>query len=197
VRIAQRYPESLRLTLPQLAMVAWLVSLSFFFGALILAFGLSMDREREWQHFVVPNILWVGTAALVLSSGFLEWARHALRRAFVHAYRRYLAATLAMAAFFLCVQCVSAADLLRQGVTAAGNPHGSSFYVFMGLHGVHLIAGMIWLSALGAKSGKLFDSSENDLRHYRRAAGAAAMFWHFMGALWLVMYFFLRRWSGA
>jgi heme/copper-type cytochrome/quinol oxidase subunit 3 len=67
----------------------------------------------------------------------------------------------------------------------------------MGLHGVHLIAGMIWLSALGAKSGKLFDSSENDLRHYRRAAGAAAMFWHFMGALWLVMYFFLRRWSGA
>jgi cytochrome c oxidase subunit III len=187
----------LRLTLAQLAMVAWLVSLSFFFGALILAFGLSMDREPDWQRFTVPNILWLGTTALVLSSGLLEWARRALRRAFVHVYRRYIAATLAMAAFFLCIQCVSAVDLLRQGVTAAGNPHGSSFYIFMGLHAVHLIAGMIWLSVLWAKSGRLFDSSENDLRRYRRAAGAAAMFWHFMGALWLVMFFFLRRWSGA
>jgi cytochrome c oxidase subunit 3 len=187
----------LRLTLPQLAMLFGLVSLTFFFGALILAFGLRIQEQQTWQRFTVPGLLWLGTTALVFSSWVLESGRHALRHALVAIYRGRLFGTLALAIIFLCVQAVAARDLMAQGVAAAGNPHGSAFYLFMGIHGAHLAGGMLWLLYLYRQSGRLFSGTETDLRMHRRALAAAAMYWHFMGALWLVLYFFLRRWTAG
>jgi heme/copper-type cytochrome/quinol oxidase subunit 3 len=65
----------------------------------------------------------------------------------------------------------------------------------MGIHGIHLIAGICWLSYLYAHSGKLFNATENGLRKHRAIAGVAAVYWHFMGLLWAVLFFFLLRWS--
>jgi cytochrome c oxidase subunit III len=178
-------------------MLVGLVSLTFFFGALILAFGLRMEHEQTWRRFTVPGLLWLGTAALVISSWVLESGRHALRRALVSIYRGRLFGTLALAVIFLGVQAAAARDLMAQGVAASGNPHGSAFYLFMGIHGVHLGGGIAWLVYLYRKSGRLFSGTETDLRIHRRALAAAAMYWHFMGALWLVLYYFLRHWSAG
>lgn len=179
----------------QIAAGAGLVSLTFFFGALILAFGLRIEQQRSWERFTVPGILWLSTAVLASSSWTLEAARRALRRAHVAIYRGRLAATLALALLFLAIQYVSASDLVRQGVAAAANPHGSAFYIFMGIHGAHLCGGILWLARLRQSGARLFRSSETELRHHRRAVAAAALYWHFMGALWLVLFYFLRRWT--
>ena len=181
----------------QLAMLVGLVSLSFFFGALILAFGLRIQQQGTWERFQAPSILWLGTLLLLLSSWTLEGARRALRRALVVIYRGRLMATIVLAVMFLCVQAVSAADLLAQGVAAAANPHGSAFYIFMGIHGAHLLGGIAWLGYLRVRSKQLFSGTETDLRHHRRIVSTAALYWHFMGALWVVLYFFLRRWTAG
>lgn len=178
-------------------MLVGFVSLSFFFGALILAFGLRIEQQQTWQHFTVPGLLWLGTAVLLASSWILESSRHALRRALVSIYRGRLLATVVLALLFLSVQMVAARDLLAQGVVAAGNPHGSAFYIFMGIHGAHLAGGILWLVYLYQHSRGLFAGTETDLRTHRRALSAATMYWHFMGGLWLVLYFFLRRWSAG
>ena len=185
----------MRLTLPQIAVLVGLVSVTFFFGALILAFGIRISTEPAWQRFNVPEILWLGATLLVFSSWTLEASRRSLRRALVAIYRGRVAATIAMAAMFLGVQVDAALDLWRQGVAAAGNPHGSAFYVFMAIHGAHLAGGIGWLGFLYGKSSRLFSGTETDLRRHRRAIGAAALYWHFMGILWLVLFFFLRRWT--
>ena len=185
----------MRLTLPQLAVVLGLVSLTFFFGALILAFGLRIEQQRTWQRFAVPDVLWLGTIVLLLSSWTLEGARRALRHALVAIYRGRLGATIVLAVMFLSIQTVSASNLVSQGVAAAANPHGSVFYVFMGVHGAHLLGGMAWLLVLRFRSKRLFVGTESDLRSHRRAVAAAAIYWHFMGALWLVLFVFLNRWT--
>jgi cytochrome c oxidase subunit 3 len=96
---------------------------------------------------------------------------------------------------FLVAQFASAAQLVLHGIGTAANPHGSAFYIFMGLHGAHLAGGMGWLAYLYVVSNRLFTGSENDLRKHRRIAGAAAMYWHFMGMLWAVLFLFLLRWT--
>src|SRR3954470_13817911 len=111
-------------------MLVGLVSLTFFFGGLILAYGLIIQQQHTWQRFRIPGVLWAGLVLILLSSWFLESARYALRRAFVVMYRERVAITILLAIGFLTVQGVAAADLLRQGVAAAGNPHGSVFYLF-------------------------------------------------------------------
>lgn len=178
-------------------MLVGLVSLTFFFGALILAFGLRIEQQHTWQRFNVPGLLWLGTTLLLISSWTLEAGRHSLRRALVALYRGRMLATVVLAVLFLCVQAVSARDLLAQGVAAAGNPHGSAFYIFMGIHGMHLLGGVLWLTWLYRVSSRLFAGTETDLRVHRRALSAAAMYWHFMGLLWLVLYTFLRRWTAG
>jgi cytochrome c oxidase subunit 3 len=178
-------------------MLVGLVSLTFFFGALILAFGLRIERQDTWERFAVPRLLWLGTTLLLISSWTLESGKHALRRALVAIYRGRVLATVFLAFLFLGVQIVAVRDLIGQGVAAQGNPHGSVFYVFMGIHGAHLAGGILWLAYLYRISRRLFWGTETDLRLHRRAVSAAAMYWHFMGALWLVLYLFLRRWTAA
>lgn len=178
-------------------MVVGLVSLTFFFSALVLAFGLRIGEQRDWQTFRIPDILWFGTAVLVASSALLEAARYSLRRALVSIYRLRIALAVLLAVIFLCIQAVTAANLWSQGVSASANPRGSAFYIFMGIHAAHLVVGMGWLGWLWLLSGKLKQTTEQGLRRQRRTVGAAAMFWHFMGALWLVLFFFLRRWTAA
>jgi cytochrome c oxidase subunit 3 len=187
----------LRLTVHQLATLIGLISITFFFGALILAFAFRIESQRTWERFQVPDVLWLGTTLLVLSSWTLEGSRRALRRALVAIYRGRLSATIALALLFLGIQAVSASDLIAQGVAAAANPHGSAFYVFMGVHGAHLIGGVCCLFVLRSRSRNLFSGSETDLRNHRRVLAAAALYWHFMGALWIVLFTFLRRWTAG
>jgi cytochrome c oxidase subunit III len=184
-------------TIYQIGTAVGLLSLTFFFGALILAFGLRIEQDHTWERFRLPNILWLSTVIILISSWTLEASRRALRRAWVSIYRGRIAATLILGFFFLFVQFFSASDLIGQGVGAAANPHGSAFYMFMGIHGAHLTGGMIWLGYLYARAGRLFRATETDLRQHRRVTAAAAMYWHFMGALWLVLFFFLHRWTAA
>lgn len=182
-------------TINQIGITIALFSISAFFIGLVLAYGFRIADSAAWQRFKVPELLWLSTAMLVLSSASLETARYALRRALIIEYRRRLAVTLFLAVSFLVAQIASCVQLAAHGVAASGNPHGSAFYVFMGLHGAHLSGGMIWLAYLGYRSRTLAADAENTLRKHRIAAAPAAVYWHFMGILWVVLFIFLLRWT--
>jgi cytochrome c oxidase subunit 3 len=184
-----------QVTIFQLGTAVGLLSLTFFFGALVMAFGLRIAQQQTWQRFELPSVMWLGTLLLVASSWTLEGARRALRRAMVSVYRGRILATLGLAALFLGVQLACATDLLGQGVAASANPHGSAFYAFMGIHGAHLFGGIGWMSYLHRRARALYRSTESDLRHQRRITAAAAMYWHFMGVLWVVLFAFLLNWT--
>jgi cytochrome c oxidase subunit 3 len=141
--------------------------------------------------------LWVSTSILVCSSVALEMARYTLRRGKVAQFRMLLQGTLALGLGFLVVQATALYELATQGVGLGQNLHGSAFYIFMGLHGLHLLVGIVWLAYLLYRSNRLRDDVENDLRRHRYALGAAALYWHFMGGLWVVLFALLMVWSQA
>jgi heme/copper-type cytochrome/quinol oxidase subunit 3 len=65
----------------------------------------------------------------------------------------------------------------------------------MGIHAAHLTGGIVWLFVLFWTARKLYVGTESDLRKHRRKAQAAAIYWHYMGVLWLVLFAFLHRWT--
>lgn len=182
-------------TVYQIGVAIGIASISMFFGALVIAYAVRIEADQSWHRFTAPPFLWFSTAMLAASSVALEAARRALRRALVVRYRGRLLTVIALALAFLAAQVISAQELLAQGIGAASNPHVSAFYVFMGLHGLHLVGGMTWLAVLYITSRRLFNATETDLRQHRRSAQAAAMYWHFMGILWIVLFCFLLRWT--
>lgn len=181
----------------QIGLAAGLVSLSAFFTALILAFSFRVGTQPEWQRFQIPSYLWMSTVLLAASSAVLEAGKYSLRRGAVRAYRQRIALCLALGIIFLALQTTAGWNLIQQGVAAKANPHGSAFYVFMGIHAAHLIIGIGWLIALEMRSRKLQSDSENALRKHRTILSVAAIYWHFMGIVWAVMFFCLLFWSGS
>jgi cytochrome c oxidase subunit III len=171
------------------------VSLSAFFAALILAYSYRIEAEGTWRAFKVPTFLWLSTAFLAVSSWLLEAARFSLRRGLVDIYRARLSGSILLGLTFLGLQVTAGYYLANQGVGAEANPHGSAFYIFMGIHAAHLSVGIAWLQFLFLRSRGLADGVENDLRKHRIVASVAATYWHFMGIVWAVMFYCLLRWT--
>jgi cytochrome c oxidase subunit 3 len=98
----------------------------------------------------------------------------------------WLIATLALGLLFIAGQYEAWRQLAAQGLFLSTNPNSSFFYVFTGMHILHLLGG---IAALVYLVGQLVGSHTT----FRRAAFQnTAIYWHFMGVLWLYLLFVLR-----
>ncbi len=111
----------------------------------------------------------------------IEWARRALAVRCWFVYRRRLLLTRFLGLSFIAAQLLALTELVRQGYYLSSNPHASLFYVFTGLHGIHLICGMCVLNYL------LLRRRRNWFQH-RMISNLVAIYWHFMGLVWVGLF---------
>jgi cytochrome c oxidase subunit 3 len=170
------------------AIFAITMSFAAFTSALFVREGSAVD----WTHLVLPPILYANTMVLLLGSLTLVMASrsvnaHALLDS--HAVKTvmgWLIATLALGLLFIAGQYEAWRQLAAQGFFLSTNPNSSFFYVFTGMHILHLLGGIVALVYL---IGQLAGSHTT----FRRAAfHNTAIYWHFMGVLWLYLLFVLR-----
>ncbi|MEP6568658.1 MAG: cytochrome c oxidase subunit 3 [Acidobacteriota bacterium] len=167
-----------------------LASIMMLFTALSSAYIVRAASSSDWQPLALPRLLWLSTALILISSGTLEAARRKLRDATTNAYKPWLLLTAVLGLGFLVSQMLVWRQLVRQGVYVVSNPHSSFFYVFTGVHGAHLLGGLIALSYLSLRKRA---PSENQAAVTQAQAGADAvtLYWHFMDLLWLYLFVLL------
>jgi cytochrome c oxidase subunit 3 len=90
--------------------------------------------------------------------------------------RLWLATAAALGALFVTGQLNEWAKLSAGGLAFEHSPRASSFYLLTGFHGLHVAAGTVALLVL------LF------CRAARPALAAAAVYWHFIAAVWLLIF---------
>ncbi len=94
---------------------------------------------------------------------------------------------------FLVGQVVAWRQLAAAGYVLAGNPANSFFYLLTGLHGLHMLGGLV---VLGRTRVRAFAASTRS-----SASGAAlsvelcATYWHFMLLVWLVLFALFAGWA--
>jgi len=131
----------------------------------------------------VPALLWLNTAILILSSVALQWARTSAGHQQADRVRRGLLAGGALAFAFLVGQFLVWQQLGSLGYFVDTNPSNSFFYLITGLHGLHLLGGLVaWLRA----SIRLWRGAETD--KIRMSVELCAVYWHFLLLVWLVMF---------
>jgi cytochrome c oxidase subunit III len=170
------------------AIFAITMSFAAFTSALFVREGSAVD----WTHLVLPPILYANTMVLLLGSLTLVMASRAVNAHALldsHAVKTvmgWLIATLALGLLFIAGQYEAWRQLAAQGLFLSTNPNSSFFYVFTGMHILHLLGGIVALVYL---IGQLAGSHTT----FRRAAfHNTAIYWHFMGVLWLYLLFVLR-----
>ena len=182
--------------LPQLGMLAFLASLTMFFGSLIFSYAWVLP-DNAGAQIQVPPLLWLSTLLIAASAGTLATARWWIRRALLPKYRHWLIVTIGLALSFLASQFWSCIILERQGAfeALAGFQRGNVFYVFAGFHGLHLIGGIAALASLLWTVRGWANVEEQALRRQRNRASIVAMYWNFVAISWGVLFALLRYWT--
>ncbi|WP_458757111.1 cytochrome c oxidase subunit 3 [Afipia sp. TerB] len=151
------------------------------FALLISAYSMRMG-VADWRTVPVPALLWFNTVVLMVSSIALHLAQTAARRGDRGSAVTGLLAGGVSATTFLIGQLLAWQQLRDAGYVLAGNPANSFFYLMTGLHGLHLLGGLV---ALGRTIARAFNGVA--LPQLRPSIELCAMYWHFLLLLWLVL----------
>ncbi|HXC46931.1 MAG TPA: heme-copper oxidase subunit III [Candidatus Sulfotelmatobacter sp.] len=161
-------------------MALGIVSILMFFMALASAF-LVRRGNGNWIPVHIPTLMWINTVVLLASSATLEMARHRLSQGRLSDYKNLWLLTTILGAGFLVGQIVAWRQLVAEGIYLASNPASSFFYIFTGVHALHLFGGVAALIYVAKRN---FDQAQVTRSV---AAEVTSYYWHFMDALWLFL----------
>jgi cytochrome c oxidase subunit III len=153
-------------------------------------FALNIGNAR------IPLILIaIMTMVLITSSGTMAMAVN-------FGYRRNRANTTALmlitAAFgatFVGMQAFEWTKLITEGVRPWGNPwgapqFGSTFFMITGFHGLHVSAGVIYLTVVASRVWRGF----YDRKGSYETVEIAGLYWHFVDLVWVFIFAFFYLW---
>jgi len=165
-------------------MLAFLGTITMLFVGFTSAYILR-EASADWRALPAPGVLWGNTLVLALSSAAVERGRWALRNFQLSSVRGWVLGAGLLATLFLGGQLLAWQELSARGIFLATNPHSSFFYLLTGLHGLHLLGGLVWLAVVATQAGRLRLEPGSD------ALGLFALYWHFLLALWIYLAFLL------
>jgi cytochrome c oxidase subunit 3 len=177
----RRWPQSPSSRRYATAIILGILSIVMFFMAMASAFIFLRATSSRWVPLHLPSIIWFNTIILLLSSGAMELARRRLALADIRQFRRLWSVATALGILFLLGQLAAWRQFVLAGFYVATNQASSFFYVFTGLHGLHLLGG---ICALLYVSFRKFERAKVSRSV---AAEVASHYWHFMDGLWLFL----------
>lgn len=185
ISILEEPEETLSMNPKKFILWLFIVSIIMLFAAMTSAY-LVRRAEGNWLEYTIPAVFSYSSIVMVLSSLAMQWAYMAAKKDNFSGLRIGITLTFALGIAFLYMQFQGWVQLVDQNVFFVGNPAGSFMYIFTGLHGFHLISGLIVLlfGLVAAFRLKIHAKSLNQLE-------IATTYWHFLDVLWLYLFFFL------
>lgn len=139
---------------------------------------------EDWNPLPNLPLLWFNTGLLALSSIAFQWSKFAADRDQVKVMRVALLIAGVFAWAFLAGQLYAWQQLNEMGYLVTTNPSNAFFYLITGLHGFHLLGGLIAWCKTGLKTA----AQGFDLTQVKLNVGLCAVYWHFLLAVWLVFF---------
>ena len=185
IRIVEEAKKPLSMQPKKFALWLFIVTVIMIFAALTSAY-IVRQAEGNWLIFELPNLFLVTTGIILASSGTMHWAYLSVRKDNLESAKVAIAITTILGLSFLAGQYMAWGELVKNNIYLVGNPSGSFVYVISGLHGLHIIGGVVFLMIVLVSIFRLKIHSKNLLR-----IEMCATYWHFLGGLWLYLFVFL------
>lgn len=167
------------------AMWLFIGSVAMLFAAFTSAY-IVRQAEGNWLYFDLPNLFYVTSGIILLSSVTLQWAYWEAKKDNLDRVKLLVGITSFLGVAFLVGQVMAWSELVDHSVYLVGNPSGSFIYILTGLHGAHLISGIAFLLIVLNSTFKFKIHSKNLAQ-----MEMCLTYWHFLGGLWLYLFVFL------
>lgn len=152
------------------------------FALFISAYAMRLDY-LDWSPVPQPRLLMWNTAVLVVASLAMEWAVHAARRADFDGVRKGMLAAGFLAALFVIGQVVVWKQFSDAGYFLATSAATAFFYLLTGVHGLHVVGGLVAWTRTAARMKR-----GDDPARIRLGVELCAIYWHFLLAVWVVLF---------
>jgi cytochrome c oxidase subunit III len=157
------------------------------FSGFIGSFLIFRLSAPFWPPPALPRLpielTWVNTGVLMSSAVTMFLAVRAVHRNRQRVLRQWLVITGILGVTFLAIQGSEWVRLVAHGLRLSSGMYGGTFYTLIGLHGLHVTAGVLWLCGVVALAMR-------GRYNARNASGVelCAAYWYFVCAIWPVLF---------
>jgi cytochrome c oxidase subunit III len=164
----------------------FLASEVMLFGALFSTYIILRSGSTERPHGELN--IWLGminTFILIGSSVtmVMSWASLKLNDFKWHRY--YLIGTVVLAGVFLVNKYFEYADHFARGEGPAHNTFLAIYFTLTGLHGIHILGGMVVMGYLLGPGVKLYRKNPEQFTNRIEYTG---LYWHFVDLVWIFLF---------
>lgn len=188
--MAQLQQDKDRLDLAPKKFNMWLFVFASFmmFAALTSGFIVySGGNKAHGIKIILPQAFIYSTIVILISSITMFLASRAAKQSQFKKQRLFLSVTAILGIAFFALQLYAFSVLVHMGVYFINNNASQSFiYVFVGMHLLHIVAGVVMLFYTLSGSFKNMGQAKNVYR-----MEFASIFWHFVDIIWIYLYVFL------
>jgi cytochrome c oxidase subunit 3 len=166
-----------------------MVSIIMFFGGMTSAVIVSQGGG-SFLAIPMPIGFTISTFIILFSSLTFHYGFISINKGNYGMAKLCVGITLVLGIVFVITQYLGWVNLHDNGFYLAGkdSTQESSFlYLITGLHVAHLIGGLVSLSIVLVKTVKERYNAEDTV-----GMQVSLTYWHFLGALWVYLFFFLR-----
>jgi cytochrome c oxidase subunit 3 len=185
IKIVEEAKKPLAMNPKKFALWLFIVSVVMIFASLTSAY-IVRQAEGNWVLFELPRLFWINTGVILVSSITMHWGYLSAKRDNLEMVKIATAVTTILGIAFLVGQYMAWGELVANSIHLVGNPSGSFVYILSGLHGLHIVGGVVFLLILLALTFKykVHSKALNQIE-------MCATYWHFLGGLWLYLFVFL------
>ena len=173
--------ESIGTILPtrRTGLALFLAVVTSVFALLVSAYFTRMELN-DWHPVQEPGLLWFNTVLLILASVSIHWCSRSDK---INTVKLMLLATGVFTVFFIGGQFMAWQQLVTEGYYLQSNPANAFFYLFTGLHGLHLLGGLwVWFGAML----RVFTGVE--IEQAKISVQLCRTYWHFLLVVWMVIF---------
>ncbi len=189
MKIVEAAEKPLGMHPKKFALWLFIGSVGMMFAALTSAY-IVRQAEGNWMLFDLPVLFWINSAIIFTSSLTMHWAYVSAKRDNLETVKLAISLTTVLGVLFLIGQVLAWGQMVEANVhlvnVNASSVSGSFVYILSGLHGAHIISGVIFLLVVLVATYKYKIHSKNLAQ-----IEMCATYWHFLDGLWLYLFFFL------
>ena len=170
----------------KLGLRVFLVVVTVIFSLSVIAYG---DRMlfANWKPMPETWVLWLNTGVLIVSGIAMQWAKINATRDNIVGVRDGLVFGGVLTVAFLIGQLYAWEQMVGLGYYANLNTANAFFYMLTGLHGVHMLGGLVAWARSMLKLRKV-SRSDGSIADVRLSVELCTTYWHYLLMIWLVMF---------
>ena len=172
----------------KLAIWLFLASEVMLFGALFSALITLRLGAPSWPHgYERLMIPWAtaNTVVLIFSSVTVVMAWSSLKAKSLAGFKKYMSLTLLCSFIFLVIKTIEYSHKFEHGISPATDNFYAIYFVMTGLHGLHVIGGIIVNAYLLGPGSKMWTTEPERFTGRIEVAG---LYWHFVDLVWIFLF---------